>query len=266
MKIIYHDKPFRFTKENYPLKDTFHVIDNYLEKNLWHWWDIQLVNSNIWSKTNQVSSDNQSGLPEHSFWGGTFFRGDRHLTPEDIGRGGVEKEDGLPRHIFYMPEFFDSKIRNDFGFEWVNFQYMGLNCQTQGLDGTCHYDSMEENEWNVSFLFYFNRFWNPNWGGDLRVYDKSVPGGVGKQMDKHEIGRVEFKPNRLLLFDGRIPHGAEAPRPNARYVDRRSLVLRGDEIRLVPKNEKKKELTPRNLRFKYFTNDGDPKKTDGWYL
>ena len=42
----------------------------------------------------------------------------------------------------------------------------------------------------------------------------------------------KFKPNRLLMFDGRIPHGADAPSPKARYIDRKSVVLRGDEIRL----------------------------------
>ena len=245
MEIIYHDKPFRFNKKNYPLKDTFHVIDNYLEDSLWHWWDRQIVDGNIWSKTNSVEATNtKTGLAEHSFWGGTWFRRNKQI------------ESNVPRYMFYMANFFDEKIRNDFGFEWVSFQYMGLNCQTQGLDGTCHSDCMDEDEWNVSFLYYFNRFWNPNWGGDLRVYNERVAGGVGKRMDEHEIGRIEFKPNRLLLFDGRIPHGAEAPKPNARYIDRRSLVLRGDEIRLVPKNERRRELTPRDLRFRYYTEHG----------
>ena len=30
MNVVFHDKPFKLTKENYPLGDTFHVIDNYL--------------------------------------------------------------------------------------------------------------------------------------------------------------------------------------------------------------------------------------------
>ena len=52
------------------------------------------------------------------------------------------------------------------------------------------------------------------------------------RMDEHEIGSVDFKPNRLLMFDGRIPHGAEAPHESARYIDRKSIVIRGDEIAL----------------------------------
>ena len=54
-----------------------------------------------------------------------------------------------------------------------------------------------------------------------------------KHIKNHQIGEVEFKPNRLLMFDGRIPHGADAPSPKARYIDRKSIVLRGDEIRLI---------------------------------
>ena len=39
------------------------------------------------------------------------------------------------------------------------------------------------------------------------------------------------------MFDGRIPHGADAPTERARYMDRRSIVLRGDEIELVNKED-----------------------------
>ena len=39
------------------------------------------------------------------------------------------------------------------------------------------------------------------------------------------------------MFDGRIPHGADAPNDSARYADRRSIVLRGDEVELVDKED-----------------------------
>ena len=39
------------------------------------------------------------------------------------------------------------------------------------------------------------------------------------------------------MFDGRISHGADAPNPSARYMDRRSLVVRGDEVRLTDTEE-----------------------------
>ena len=116
--------------------------------------------------------------------------------------------------------WFDRKIRTDFSFEWVRFQYMGTNSQTHGLDGSCHSDCSNEDNYNLSFLYYTNTFWNENWGGDLRFYDRFVPTGARELMDRYEIGRVEFKPNRLLMFDGRLPHGAESPSQDARYIDR----------------------------------------------
>ena len=39
------------------------------------------------------------------------------------------------------------------------------------------------------------------------------------------------------MFDGRIPHGADAPNQSARYMDRKSLVVRGDEVELVKNTE-----------------------------
>ena len=135
----------------------------------------------------------------------------------------------------YLAQWFNRKIQTDFGFQWVRFQYMGLNSQTQGLQGTTHADCSPEDEWNLSFLYYTNKFWNKEWGGSLRFYDEMQQGidGRDEHIKNHQIGEVEFKPNRLLMFDGRIPHGADAPSPKARYIDRKSIVLRGDEIRLI---------------------------------
>ena len=40
------------------------------------------------------------------------------------------------------------------------------------------------------------------------------------------------------MFDGRIEHGAESPSKEARYIDRKSIVLRGDEIRLLDEKQR----------------------------
>jgi hypothetical protein len=61
--------------------------------------------------------------------------------------------------------------------------------------------------------------------------------GREEHIKNHQIGSVEFVPNRLIMFDGRIPHGADAPNSKARYMDRRSIVLRGDEVQLVDEEE-----------------------------
>lgn len=224
LKIEKVERPFRLSK--LPL-DRVYIIDDYLSPALHRWTNDMLSNNNIWGKTNEVrGSKERGGLPNHSLWGATFFRGKDYTIDNDMN----------PRYT-YFAKWLDRKIQTDFGFRWVRFQYMGANSQTQGLHGTSHSDCSEDDSWNLSFLYYTNAFWNPNWGGKLRFYDQNIPLGIKKTMDKHEIGFVDFKPNRLLMFDGRIPHGAEAPSSSASYIDRRSIVLRGDEVRLSDKKE-----------------------------
>jgi len=224
IKVVHIDEPFKI--KDLPLKDVY-VIDDYLCPELHHHFDDQIVRENIWSKTNQVSSGSPTGLPHHSFWGATYYRDD--MKPE---------KDMNSLHTMF-PYYLNRRLQTEFGFKWVRFQYMGLNSQTQGLQGTTHADCQDEDSWNLSFLYYTNKFWNKDWGGTLRLYNEMQQGLDGRQehIDNHQIAEVEFKPNRLIIFDGRIPHGADAPSPSARYIDRRSLVLRGDEVRLVEEEE-----------------------------
>ena len=147
--------------------------------------------------------------------------------------------DDTPPEMTWFTRYLDRRLQTEFGFKWVRFQYAGLNSQTQGLQGTTHKDCDLDDEWNLSFLYYPNKFWNESWGGALRQYDKEQQGldGRDEHIKNHQIGEIEFKPNRLIMFDGRIPHGADAPDPSARYMDRRSLVIRGDEVRLEEEGE-----------------------------
>jgi hypothetical protein len=225
VKIHYVTEPFKLSE--IPLKDVY-VFDDFLSSEMHRAIDSHIYRSSIWSKTNQVRGDSPTGLAHHSFWGATYFRG------VEGGSKKVVDNDMNPRDT-YLAQWFNRKIQTDFGFQWVRFQYMGLNSQTQGLQGTTHADCSPEDEWNLSFLYYTNKFWNKEWGGSLRFYDEMQQGidGRDEHIKNHQIGEVEFKPNRLLMFDGRIPHGADAPSPKARYMDRKSIVLRGDEIRLI---------------------------------
>ena len=219
--IHYKTEPFQL--DEFPLKGVY-VIDDYLSTEMHHAIDRQVSHTSFWSKTNQVRGDSPTGLAHHSFWGATYFRGEDKQVDDDI-----ESKDT------FLARWLDRKIQIDFGFKWERFQYMGLNSQTQGLQGTTHQDCKPEDEWNLSFLYYTNRFWNKQWEGALRLYDEMQQGfdGRDEHIKNHQIGEIEFKPNRLLMFDGRIPHGADAPSSKARYIDRKSIVLRGDEIRLI---------------------------------
>ena len=225
MKIHYVTEPFKLSE--IPLKDVY-VFDDFLSSEMHRAIDSHISRSSMWSKTNQVRGDSPTGLSHHQFWGATYFRA--------VGDGSKKTTDSdMKPSDSYLAQWFNRKIQTDFGFQWVRFQYMGLNSQTQGLQGTTHADCSPEDEWNLSFLYYTNKFWNKEWGGSLRFYDEMQLGidGRDEHIKNHQIGEVEFKPNRLLMFDGRIPHGADAPSPKARYMDRKSIVLRGDEIRLI---------------------------------
>jgi len=229
LEIIYLDKPFRLV--DFPIRNKIYVIDNYLETSLHYWINNKFTNNAIWSKTNSVQGHSRTGLPHHSFWGASFFR---------VENGVVERDSVCVDALQSIPaRWLNRRICTDFGFKWKRFQYMGLNSQTYGQHGTTHSDCAEDDDWNLSFLYYYNTFWEKKWGGNLRIYDEPQQGldGRNEHIKNHEIGSIEFVPNRLLMFDGRIPHGADAPTERARYMDRRSVVLRGDEIELVEKEE-----------------------------
>ena len=200
-----------FYIEDMPLGNTVYVIDDYLESSLHKSMNRHLDHCS-WQKTNEVQSQvpNRGGLPNHSLWGCSFFRN------PDMQDGFLNGATGAPNHLI---RWFNRRLQSDFGFSWVRFQYAGGNSQTHGQHGTCHADCDDEDEWNLSFLYYTNLFWNPNWGGKLRFYSENRGGGIQDQMDDVELGFVDFKPNRLLMFDGRIQHGAEAPSEDARYID-----------------------------------------------
>ena len=70
------------------------------------------------------------------------------------------------------------------------------NCQTGGQCGTPHYD-----DGDLTFLYYPAPEWNITWQGHLIFLN-----------EKKEGERIVFhKPNRSVLFSGKIEHYADAP-------------------------------------------------------
>ena len=205
MEVVHINEPFKI--QDLPLKKVY-VLDDWLSQPLHHFYDNFIETTSMWAKTNRVNSGSPTGLPHHSFWGAKFFGYNYEVEPD------------TPKEWTYFTRYLDRRLQTEFGFKWVRFQYAGLNSQTVGLQGTTHQDCAMNDEWNISFLYYPNRYWNPSWGGTLRLYDETQQGLDGREdhIKNHQIGEVEFKPNRLIMFDGRIPHGADAPDPSARYM------------------------------------------------
>lgn len=214
MEIIYHDEPFKI--KELPLTD-IHVIDNWLSPEIHHWFNQTLSNTCRWNQNNQVTRE---GKIRHKFWGMTFYR-------EDYSRDDLLTDYGW----FVRP--LDNRLQQEFGFRWKRFDYAGMNGQTIGMQGTVHEDCAPEDDKNISFLWYNNFTWEEEWGGPLRIYGEGAKdfNGFGDELLQHQILEVAYKPNRLLMFDGRIPHSADAP-INTTYHNRQSVVIRGSEVEL----------------------------------
>ena len=136
------------------------------------------------------------------------------------------------------------RLQQEFRFDWVRFQYCGMNGQIPGQDGTLHEDTHKGDKGinNLTFLFYDQPYWEDDWGGDLIFYNSEYHShaeeysGIPEDEGAHEIGRVKYKPNRLVIMNGAMTH--RHPGPSAEYTKengfpfRTSMVVRGDEISL----------------------------------
>ena len=171
VEIIHLDKPFKI--KDMPLNGRVYVVDNYLETSVQHWMERIIKEANMWSKSNKVRGQSKTGLPHHELWGAAFFVGQRE--DGSLIRGDCTNFQSLPG------KYLNRRICTDFGFKWKRFQYMGTNSQTVGQHGTTHADCDPNDEWHLSFLYYYNKFWNPAWGGDLRLYDYFQEGIDGRE-------------------------------------------------------------------------------------
>lgn len=63
-----------------------------------------------------------------------------------------------------------------------------------------HVDSM--NDLDKTMLYYCNTYWEENWEGETHFGDNNA---------KEIVASVSFKPNRLVLFNGSIPHKSSQP-------------------------------------------------------
>jgi len=107
--------------------------------------------------------------------------------------------DGLegPNHNGYFSEYIYEKICKNLDKDFKSVERIYANGQTAGQCGTPHYD-----DGDLTFLYYPNHEWNPNWQGHLIFFDK----------DGDEVSKiVEYKSNRAVLFPGTIKHYADAP-------------------------------------------------------
>jgi len=209
MKTIYHKQSFNITE--LPLKD-IHIIDDWCPNDLWETFLKNIELDPRWIYDNDVTYED--GETTEVTWAYRFYK--KWFKPFGT------------QHLHVKP-IIDLMLEQ-FGIGFEQFDYCGLNGQTEGMQGTIHKDSFRP--MNVSFLWHCNKKWDTNWGGKFRVYkfdtlDQGIRGFSKTIIDEYQIAEIEFKPNRLIIIDGRYPHSADAP-INCNFNLRKTLVVRGN--------------------------------------
>tara|TARA_B110000483_G_scaffold243641_1_gene334745 strand:+ start:1996 stop:2655 length:660 start_codon:yes stop_codon:yes gene_type:complete len=219
MKVKYYNSSFKL--DTLPL-DAIHVIDDWCSPGLWQRFNNALSVTDRWSFDNDVTY--ADGETTEITWIMRLFK--KWMKPAgnyvEFSRPVIEQ------------------MCSDFGVEFEQFDFAGINGQTQGLQGTIHVDSFRAK--NISFLWHCNTEWQSEWGGSFRVYqkdtlDKGHRGFSQELVDNYQIAEIKYKPNRLIIIDGSYPHSADAPTPESKYAFRKTFVARGNVAKLVDKNQ-----------------------------
>ena len=242
----------------------FWVIDNYLPVSIHHTWEDWRWRNTNWGRQNRVIRNNKI---RHCYWGESIYMNiaerswnynknsaSDHDEKRNLHSSRWKNQAKWKKNVVALStgvgyrhsiiDWFIHKLRQDFHFDWEKFQYCGFNGQTKGQDGTVHEDTglSESCLNNLSFLYYDQKRWEDDWGGDLIFYNSEYHShaeehsGIPNDEGAHEIGRVKYKPNRLVIMNGAMTH--RHPGPDADYnVEnefpyRTSLVVRGDEVSL----------------------------------
>ena len=148
-----------------------------------------------WMLTN--STYNEKGEAMHRLWGASYIEAwQRHGWP------------GLPPVLFSAIATVFRKLNVTV----TEPEYIGLNGQGRGQDASMHSDCELDSPDDLSILIYLGE----DTTGDLHLYDKN-----DRTLLLHSIA---FKPNRIVAFDGSIPHQAFAPTDDK---FRMSIIIRG---------------------------------------
>ena len=217
MQTIYQNNTFKL--KNLPL-EAIYVIDNWLPENMFTQFDDVLGKTNRWIFDNDVTYED--GETTEITWIMRLFK--KWMKP-----AGDYVEFARP---------IIEQMCNDFGVEFEQFDFAGINGQTQGLQGTIHKDSFRPK--NITFLWHCTKEWDKGWGGSFRVYqkdtlDKGLRGFSEELVKNYQIAEIEYKPNRLIIVDGSYPHSADAPNSSSGYAFRKTFVARGNVAKLVDK-------------------------------
>jgi hypothetical protein len=155
-------------------------------------WSLQTPH---WMLTN--STYNEKGEAMHRLWGASYIEAWRS-----------HGWSGLPPVLYTAIMTAFSKLNVTI----TEPEYIGLNGQMRGQDASMHSDCELDSPDDLSILIYLGE----DTTGDLVLYDKS---------DRTQrLDEIAFRPNRVIAFDGSIPHQAFAPKDDK---FRMSVIIRG---------------------------------------
>lgn len=175
--------------------DRAFVFDNVVSAAQLRTFEDWALKSPHWMLSN--SSHNKDGIAKHRIWGASFI--------EPWRRDGWA---GLPPVLFSMISVLFKKLDVTI----FEPEYIGLNGQSKDQLASMHTDCADDSPDDLSILFYLGE----DTDGDLLLYDKADHSRL--------LHRVAFKPNRVVAFDGSVPHQALAPTDDQ---FRMSLIVRG---------------------------------------
>ena len=155
-----------------------------------------------WMLTNSVYDDH--GEMQHRIWGASY-----------IGSWKAGGWPALPPMLFSAVATVFHRLRVII----TDVEYIGLNGQLRGQDASAHTDCALDAPDQISVLIYIGE----DTDGDLHLFDKDDR--------KTLLEQLPFKPNRVVAFDGSIPHRAFAPTTEH---FRMSAIIRGKYRRCEP--------------------------------
>jgi hypothetical protein len=195
-------RPISIEKPNTCDADFSHVVDRVLVFDDF-FSSTQLLVLERWAletphwMLNNIVSDTE-GRTQHRIWGASYIR--------------AWKQGGWPA---LPPPFFSAvaTIFRRLGVVITAAEYVGLNGQLRRQEASMHADCAMDASDQLSILIYIGE----DTDGDLLLFDKDDAENL--------LNRVAFRPNRIIAFDGSIPHRALAPTDDKFRV---SAIVRGD--------------------------------------
>jgi hypothetical protein len=151
----------------------FEIIDNVLPQSSFDFLSDVIRNSNVWN-LDMYSNERTYKIPGRILFDNTIQ---------------VSGEKELTSLLAFVYTLIKSKSKSPLSDTMVRLH---LGAKPPLMDDDIHTDGTD-NEYTV--LYYTNKEWNDEWGGQTIVNDKMI----------------EYKPNRAVIYKSNVLHGGKGP-------------------------------------------------------